>query len=131
GNWHDRTRSLERFCLGIDGRETGLRLVEWGANWRSRLLQLPYGDQALFLRRDTFWQVGGFPDLPMMEDFELVRRLRRRGRIAIAPDAVLTSARRWQKLGILKATVINQVAIVAYLIGISPDRIARWYRRQR
>ncbi|MBD2090153.1 TIGR04283 family arsenosugar biosynthesis glycosyltransferase [Microcoleus sp. FACHB-1515] len=119
------------FRLGIDGRETGLRIVEWGANWRSRFLQFPYGDQALFLRRDTFWQIGGFPDLPMMEDFELVRRLRRLGRIAIAPDAVLTSARRWQKLGVFKTTIINQVAIAAYLIGISPDRIARWYHRQR
>lgn len=119
------------FRLKIDGTEAGLRLVEWGVNWRSRLFQLPYGDQALFLRREVFWQLGGFSDLPMMEDFEMVLKLRRRGRIAIAPDAVFTSARRWQKLGIFKATLINQIAIAAYLIGISPDRIADWYRRQR
>jgi hypothetical protein len=119
------------FRLGIDGTEAGLRLVEWGANWRSRLLQLPYGDQALFMRRATFWQIGGFPDLPMMEDFELVRRLQRVGRIAIALDAVLTSSRRWQKLGTCKTTAINQMAIAAYLLGIAPQRIARWYRRQR
>jgi hypothetical protein len=105
--------------------------VEWGANWRSRLLQLPYGDQALFMRRATFWQIGGFPELPMMEDFELVRRLQRVGRIAIALDAVLTSSRRWQKLGTCKTTAINQMAIAAYLLGIAPQRIARWYRRQR
>lgn len=119
------------FRLGIDGTEAGLRIVESGVNWRSHLLQLPYGDQALFLRKELFWQLGGFPDLPLMEDFELVRRLRRLGRIAIAPAAVSTSARRWQKLGVLKATVINQMAIAAYLIGVSPDRIADWYRRQR
>jgi rSAM/selenodomain-associated transferase 2 len=119
------------FRLGIDGTEAGLRLVEWGANWRSRLLQLPYGDQALFMRRATFWQIGGFPELPMMEDFELVRRLQRVGRIAIALDAVLTSSRRWQKLGTCKTTAINQMAIAAYLLGIAPQRIARWYRRQR
>lgn len=119
------------FRLGIDGAEIGLRIVEWGVNWRSRLLQLPYGDQALFLHKEIFWRLGGFPDLPMMEDFEMVRRLRRLGQIAIAPAAVSTSARRWQKLGILKATLINQIAIAAYLLKISPDRIARWYRRQQ
>jgi len=119
------------FELAIDGREWGLRWVERAVRVRSRLLGMPYGDQALFLPRRTFWDLGGFPDLPIMEDFELVRRLRRRGQIAIAPFPVLTSARRWQKLGILKTTAVNQIIILGYLLGISPTTLARWYRRQR
>jgi uncharacterized protein len=118
------------FELRIDGQEPGLRLVEWGVKWRSRLLQLPYGDQALFLRSETFQQLGGFPELPIMEDFVLVRRLQSLGKIAIVSQPVITSARRWQKLGIFKTTLINQLVIAAYFLGISPDRIARWYRQQ-
>jgi hypothetical protein len=65
------------FRLAIDGPGRGLRWVEWGVNLRSRLLQMPYGDQAIFLKAEVFHHLGGFPDLPMMEDFELVRRLRK------------------------------------------------------
>jgi uncharacterized protein len=119
------------FELRIDGQEPGLRLVEWGVKWRSRLLQLPYGDQALFLKAETFQQLGGFPNLPIMEDFVFVQRLRTVGKIAIAPRAVTTSARRWHKLGILKTTLINQLVIAAYFLGIPLDRIARWYRKEK
>ncbi|MGJ3251700.1 MAG: TIGR04283 family arsenosugar biosynthesis glycosyltransferase [Elainellaceae cyanobacterium] len=119
------------FQLRIDGTAPGLNLIEWGVKWRSRLCQLPYGDQAIFLESSTFQRVGGFPDLPIMEDFELIRRLRPLGTIAIAPSAVITSGRRWDKLGVLKTTVINQLIIVAYLLGMPIDRIARWYRCDR
>jgi uncharacterized protein len=116
------------FELKIDGTESGLRLVEWGVKWRSRLLQLPYGDQAIFLDATTFHKVGGFLPLPIMEDFEFIRRLQTKGKIAIAPAAIMTSARRWQKLGVLKTTLINQLIIAAYFLGLSPERLARWYK---
>ncbi|NJL36421.1 MAG: glycosyltransferase family 2 protein [Leptolyngbyaceae cyanobacterium SM1_4_3] len=119
------------FALEIDGPQPGLRLVEWGVNVRSRYFQMPYGDQALFLRAETFARFGGFPELPFMEDFELVRRLRRKGKVAIAPASVLTSARRWKKLGVLRTTLLNQVIIAAYLIGVSPEKIVKWYRGDR
>ena len=96
---------------------------------RSRIFSLPYGDQAIFLNAKLFHELGGFADLPIMEDFELICRLRRKGQIAIVPSPVTTSSRRWQKLGIIQTTVINQVAIIAYLLRISPQRIADWYRR--
>ena len=116
------------FELAIEGQATGLRLVEWGVNRRSRLCQMPYGDQALFLPAETFRAICGFPDLPIMEDFELVRRLKQQGRIAIAPGTVTTSGRRWQKLTVFRTTVINQLVIIGYLLGASPARLARWYR---
>lgn len=116
------------FRLQIDGERAGLRLVEMGVNWRSRLLGLPYGDQGIFMPATVFNDIGGFPDLPIMEDVASIRRLQRLGTIAIAPAAVITSGRRWQKLGILKTTWINQLAIVAYFLGVSPDRIRRWYQ---
>lgn len=117
------------FQLKIDGQNPGLRVVEKMVNLRSRYCQMPYGDQAIFLKTTTFQQLGGFPNQPIMEDFELIRRLQRMGRIAIAPLPVITSARRWQKLGILKTTLINQIVIIAYFLGVSPNRIASWYRQ--
>ena len=119
------------FELKIDGRRLCLRLVETGVNWRSNFLQMPYGDQAIFLSSATFDKIGGFPDLPLMEDFEFVRRLKKQGRIEILPLPVLTSARRWQQVGVLKTTIVNQIVIIAYFLGVSPDRLAFWYRGQK
>ncbi|MCU0565814.1 MAG: TIGR04283 family arsenosugar biosynthesis glycosyltransferase [Oculatellaceae cyanobacterium Prado106] len=116
------------FNLKIQGDRPGLRWIERGVWWRSHFCKLPYGDQAIFLKAEVFRQVGGFADLPIMEDFELVRRLQKLGRVAIAPEFVMTSGRRWQKIGVLRTTWINQWVILAYFLGISPQRIARWYR---
>lgn len=117
------------FALQIDAALWSLRLIEIGVNWRSRTLQMPYGDQAIFLPRAVFDKIGGFPELPMMEDFELMRRLKRWGRIAIIPVPILTSARRWLQKGVIKTTLMNQIAIIAYLLGVSPERIKLWYGR--
>ncbi|MBI5250434.1 MAG: TIGR04283 family arsenosugar biosynthesis glycosyltransferase [Desulfomonile tiedjei] len=117
------------FELRIDCDRSALRLIEALANFRSRSLGMPYGDQAIFIKTDTFRALGGFPNQPIMEDFELMRRLRKRGRINIAPAAVLTHARRWKKRGIWATTAINQVLIVAYSMGISPKLLARLYVR--
>lgn len=116
------------FKLAIDGHTPGLRLVEWGVNMRSRLCQMPYGDQAIHLPATTFRAIGGFPELPIMEDFALVQQLRQHGRIAIVPDKVLTSGRRWQKLGVFHTTAVNQLIILGYQLGVSPTLLAHWYR---
>jgi hypothetical protein len=118
------------FELAIEGEQPGLRWVERGVNWRSRHFQMPYGDQAIFLKAATFRQLGGFAPLPIMEDFDLIKRLQKLGKIAIVPAAVTTSGRRWQKLGVIKTTLINQLVIAAYYLGISPDRLSRLYRRR-
>ncbi len=118
------------FTLQIDDPLPSLRWIEWLVAWRSRWRQMPYGDQAIFLTAETFRQVGGFVDMPIMEDFELIRRLQCRGRIAILPAPVLTSARRWVQRGVWQTTLINQVIVIGYSIGISPARLVTWYRRR-
>jgi len=115
------------FRLRIDGGGMRLRWVERTANWRSRSLQLPYGDQGFFLKAELFRSLGGFPELPLMEDLEMARRVRRRGRIAISPLAAVTSARRWERVGIVRATMLNQLFLLAYFLGMPPQRIAEWY----
>ncbi len=117
------------FQLKIDAELPGLRLIEMAANCRSRCLGLPYGDQGIFLSAKIFRALGGFPELPIMEDFALIKRLQRLGQIAIAPISVLTSARRWQKLGVFQTTLINQVIVLGYYLGISPKILVRWYRQ--
>ncbi|MBD2664769.1 glycosyl transferase, family 2 [Richelia sinica FACHB-800] len=117
------------FTLAIDAPQWGLRLVEWGVKWRSLLWQLPYGDQGIFLTKSMFMEIGKFPELPIMEDFELMQRLKKRGKITIVPVPVMTSARRWLKKGIFRTTLINQIVIIGYLLGIAPERIRAWYRQ--
>lgn len=119
------------FSLGIDSDVASLRFIERVANWRSRFFQMPYGDQALFVARNLFHEIGGYPDYPIMEDFELVRRLKRKGKIAILPESVQTSPRRWLNFGILKTWLLNQMIIVAYYLGISPQRLSQWYGREK
>ena len=119
------------FELRIDSDIPALRLIERLANWRSRCLKTPYGDQAIFILSLVFHQVGGFPDIPIMEDFELIRRLRKQGEIATLPVPVSTSPRRWQNLGILKTTLINQLVIATYFMGVAPEVIARRYHRSK
>jgi rSAM/selenodomain-associated transferase 2 len=116
------------FRLGIDGNLPGLRVIEWLANFRSICMGMPYGDQAIFIAADRFHRAGGFPEIPIMEDFAFMRRLRSRGRIGITRAAVTTSARRYEEYGFWRTTLINQLMILAYLGGISPARLARWYR---
>ncbi len=118
------------FELRIDAQLRGLRLVEKMVNMRSHFLSMPYGDQAIFLKAATFHDLGGFPDLPIMEDFELMLGLRRQGRIMIVPAPVVTSGRRWQKLGVVKTTLINQLIIAGYFLGVPPAQLVRWYRRK-
>jgi len=115
------------FSLKIDVQRPALRFIEKVANFRSRILKMPYGDQGIFVEKRLFRRLGGFADMPIMEDFDLVRRLRRMGDIVTLPQVALTSARRWEHLGALKTWLINQAVVCAYLGGFDPRRIAGWY----
>jgi rSAM/selenodomain-associated transferase 2 len=119
------------FALGIAAPGFGFRFIEAMANLRSRTCSMPFGDQALFVRRETFLALGGFPDMPIMEDFAFVDRLRRTGRVVTLPRRVRTSPRRWHALGLVRVTLTNKVMIWGYKSGVSPERLARWYARSR
>lgn len=115
------------FQLAIDSPEKRLKWVAGAANLRSRFMQFPYGDQAIFLRGDLLRALGGFPELPVMEDFCLVRLLRRQGRIHILDQQVVTSARRWLRLGVFRTMLINQLMVAGFLLGLPRDFLAKLY----
>jgi rSAM/selenodomain-associated transferase 2/rSAM/selenodomain-associated transferase 1 len=102
-------------------------LIQGTTNARSRFLRFPYGDQGLFVRRQVFERLGGFPDLQIMEDYEFVRRLRRLGRLSILDMPALTSGRRWQRLGFLRTTSLNSLIILSYRLGVPPAKLAALY----
>ncbi|HJO37340.1 MAG: TIGR04283 family arsenosugar biosynthesis glycosyltransferase [Vicinamibacterales bacterium] len=103
------------------------RLLERGVRWRVRWLDLPYGDQALFVRREAFESVRGYRDWPLMEDVDLVRRLRRVGRLWHSSMPVRVSARRWRRDGWARRSVKNIGLVTLYLAGVAPARLARLY----
>ena len=116
------------FRFRIAGNFRGRAFIEWTTGLRSRWLQKPYGDQGLFVSRALFEELGGYADLPIMEDYEILARLRRRGRIVIVNEAALTSARRWQRLGPLRTTLQNQWIVAAYHLGVPPRKLVSQYR---
>jgi rSAM/selenodomain-associated transferase 2 len=118
------------FSFRLDASSPALKMIEWVASWRSRFLQMPYGDQGLFVRSSLFREVGGFRDMPIMEDFEFICRLRRWGRIRTSPIPAITSARRWQEVGLWRTTLLNQAIVLSYWVGVPPARLARWYRKK-
>lgn len=115
------------FRFRIAGDFPGRCLVEWTTGLRSRWLQRPYGDQGLFLARALFEEMGGFANLPIMEDYEFTTRLRRHGRIITVSEAALTSGRRWQRLGVLRTTLCNQWMLARYRLGVPAQKLARRY----
>ena len=117
------------FRFQIDTPGWGFRIIEACTNLRARLLSAPYGDQGLFLRASTLRRMGGFREIPIMEDFELVRRLARSGKIVISEMAAPTSGRRWKRLGLVRTTLLNWTIVLAYWCNVSPVRLAGWYRR--
>ncbi len=119
------------FQLRIDDDRWLLRLVEIGANLRSRWRQMPYGDQGLFVRANTFFEMNGYANWPIMEDFDFAQRLRCLGTIAITDSAIRVSARRWKRIGVLKATLLNQIIIAAFKLGVSAEKLAMIYSRSK
>jgi len=123
----DAVAGAFRFATDLD--TVSMKLIEWAANMRASRLGIIYSDQALFIRSCLFRELGGFPDQPIMEDFELTRRVRARGKTVLLPYKAVSSARRWEAVGTWKLTVIHYIITGAYLLGVSPERLAGWYRR--
>jgi rSAM/selenodomain-associated transferase 2 len=117
------------FRLRFDPPSLALAFVAWGVRLRVALLGLPYGDQALFVRRQVLERIGGVPQVPIMEDLDLARALRREGRLARLPLAVTTSGRRYRARGTLRTVLRNLLALSAWGLDLDRQRLAAWYRR--
>ena len=115
------------FRQAIEAGGWRYRLMERGNALRVRLLGWAYGDQGIFVRRQVFHELGGFPRVPLMEDLLFMKRLKRRGRIRLLDARLHVSARRWQRSGVVRQTLRNWTLIAALHAGVSPDRLARFY----
>jgi rSAM/selenodomain-associated transferase 2 len=115
------------FDVRLSGRGLVLRLTEHLMNARSRLTRISTGDHAIFVRRKTFARIGGFPDIPLMEDVALSRALKRQGRPLCLKGPVVTSSRRWEEHGVWRTILLMWRLRLAYALGADPRRLARSY----
>jgi len=121
--------TLGAFRLRIDRPGVLMRGIEAAVRFRCAVLAMPYGDQALFLRSQTFASLGGFAEIPLMEDLDLVRRARSMGRIRVVRPAVVTSGRRWDVAGVVRMSLVNQLCVLGFDVGVPPRRLVRWRDR--
>lgn len=116
-----------RFDVRIDSLHPLLRIVEQAMNWRSRLTGIATGDQAIFVCRDRFEQIGGYPDLPLMEDIALTTKLKRMAAPDCLRECVVTSGRRWEKRGVVRTIVLMWRLRAAFFFGADPAKLAVRY----
>ena len=117
------------FDLGIDTDRLFLKFIAACGRLLSRLNRVPYGDQAIFIRKEYFERMGGFREIALMEDVELMRRIKKRGdKIFILRERAMTSARRWETDGVIYTTLLNQILVGLYYLGVSPEKLARYYK---
>jgi rSAM/selenodomain-associated transferase 2 len=119
-----------RFDVRFDNPRPVFRMIAWFMNQRSRWSGISTGDQAIFVRREIFEALGGYPDMPLMEDVELCRRLKRRGKLAALRVAVTTSARKWEREGAVRTILLMWALRFLYVAGVPPARLHRWYYRR-
>lgn len=120
-------------CLSqrIDSSRFLFRLIEKENNIRARMRKIFYGDQSIFVRRKTFFSIGGFPEVPIMEDVLFSKKLRAAGETIVLPDRIIASARRWEKHGIVKTAVLYCVMIILFKLGYPLEKIKLLYEDSR
>lgn len=129
---NNRDVAAGAFALRIDHPGFGFRLIASMANIRSRLTSLIYGDQGLFLRKEVFKHIGGFAEIPLMEDIEISRRLKKEGKIVFIHPPVTASPRRWVKEGMLYTTLRDwTIALLYTFFKVSPERLIKHYKEVR
>lgn len=117
------------FDLGINSDRSVFRITEWYAALRTRLTRIPFGDQAIFIRSPYFAEIGGYSDIPLMEDIDLMKRIRKHGqKIFIIADKVMTSPRRWEQEGIFYCTLRNWALQICFALGLPSQRLTKWYK---
>jgi rSAM/selenodomain-associated transferase 2 len=120
--------SAGAFSFGLDGKRSIFRMVERCVSLRVHLTKIPFGDQAIFVRREYFEEIGGYLDIPIMEDFELMKRIKKRGgKICVLPEKISTSPRRWEREGFFYCTLRNWVLQLLFSVGVAPERLAKFY----
>jgi rSAM/selenodomain-associated transferase 2 len=119
-----------RFDVQFDNPRPIFRVIAFFMNQRSRLSRISTGDQAIFVRRASFKRLGGYPEIPLMEDVELTRQLKRTGRIRSLRLRVTTSARKWERDGAIRTILLMWLLRFLYFVGVSPERIHRLYYRR-
>ena len=125
----DTSISGGAFTFSIRSPLWKYRLVEAWVKLRSKLCLMPYGDQAIFVRKSAFDLIGGYKNIPLMEDVDLIRRLKKFGTIVILSKKAVTSERRWSKKGLIRTAAMNQFIMLLYKLGVNPNRLARIYYR--
>lgn len=123
-----RGRAWGRFDVRLSGEGAAYRVIERLMNWRSALTGIATGDQAIFVRRDVFRMLGGFPAGPLMEDIALSARLKWVERPVRLRERVVTSSRRWERDGVARTVLTMWFLRAAYALGVSPERLAKWYK---
>ena len=116
-----------RFDVHLDGASRMLPLVAAAINWRSRWTRIATGDQAIFIRRAVFEAIGGYAPVPLFEDVRLSRAMKRAGRVACLRERVSTSARRWERRGVLRTVLLMWTLRAAHAAGASPATLRRLY----
>ena len=116
-----------RFDVRFDNPRPVFRMIAWFMNQRSRWSGISTGDQAIFVCREPFEALGGYPEMPLMEDVELCRRFKRRGHMAALRLTVTTSARKWERAGAVRIILLMWALRLLYMAGVSPARLHRWY----
>jgi rSAM/selenodomain-associated transferase 2 len=116
------------FSLHIDSDKWSLRLIARLANLRSKYFGMAYGDQAFFVKNSTFQQMNGFADLPICEDIDFFKRLRKLGPVILLKEKVFTSSRRWLKEGVWNTTLRNILIATLFKLGFPPRILAKWYQ---
>jgi len=120
-----------RFNICLSGCSISCRIISFFINLRSCITKVSTGDQAIFVSRQVFENIGGFPDIPLMEDVALSKKLRAIGHVACLKDTLTTSSRRWEKYGVMKTVVLMWKLRLLYWLGINPEKLARMYKDAR
>nr|WP_320192384.1 TIGR04283 family arsenosugar biosynthesis glycosyltransferase [uncultured Desulfobacter sp.] len=116
------------FDLAIGASHPGFRIIEKGATLRSRITRIPFGDQAIFIKAAYFWALGGYKPIALMEDVDIMIRLKKKGyKIRFIADPVVTSARRWKKEGMIYTTLRNWMLQLLFYMGVSPEKLKAYY----
>jgi len=120
------------FTLRIHPQTQLFKMIAVYSTLRSQISRAPYGDQVIFLRRTFFDEIGGYADIPLMEDVELMRRIKRKkGKILILPNPVFTSDRRWVQEGFIYTLLRDNIIIILYWFGMPAEKLARFYPWQK